>query len=174
MQHPAGSGHRPPGSTGACCRLGAAEMSLAGLPWRADVHDALLTDLLGPRPVVPGQRPARLADLANQIAAAFGAHGTGGRQGPVNPDSPGQLLQALAADGIRLPSTRLAVLRDVDHPAIAPLLEYKELARLHSAFGWSWLDTWVADGRFRPENGVGGAWSGRWASPAGAALQSPC
>ncbi len=65
------------------------------------------------------------------------------------------------------------MLRDVDHPAIAPLLEYKELARLHSAFGWSWLDTWVSNGRFRPEYVVGGVVSGRWASRGGGALQIP-
>jgi len=153
--------------------LVAAEMSLAGLPWRADVHDALLTDLLGPRPAVPGQRPAQLADLAGRVADAFGATATAARHLAVNPDSPAQLLQALAADGIRLPSTRLAVLKNVDHPAIAPLLEYKELARLHSAFGWSWLDTWVRDGRFRPEYVVGGVVSGRWASRGGGALQIP-
>jgi DNA polymerase I-like protein with 3'-5' exonuclease and polymerase domains len=147
-------------------------MNLVGLPWRSDFHDALLTDLLGPRPTVPGQRPARLADLAAQVAAAFGSHPASRRE-PVNPDSPAQLLHAFAADGIRLPSTRLAVLRDVDHPAIAPLLEYKELARLHSAFGWSWLDTWVRDGRFRPEYVVGGVVSGRWASRGGGALQIP-
>jgi hypothetical protein len=151
--------------------LVAAEMSLAGLPWRPRVHDALLTEMLGPRPP-PAQRPARLAALADQVAAAFGTgRGQAGR--PVNPDSPSQLLHALAADGIRVPSTRLAVLRDVDHPAIAPLLEYKELARLHSAFGWSWLDTWVRDGRFRPEYVVGGVVSGRWASRGGGALQIP-
>jgi len=159
--------------------LVAAEMSAAGLPWRPEVHDALLTDLLGSRPALPGQRPARLADLAAQIAAAFGTPGGRGSRGTrdprraVNPDSPTQVLQALAADGIRLPSTRLAVLRDVDHPVIAPLLEYKELARLHSAFGWSWLDTWVRDGRFRPEYVVGGVVSGRWASRGGGALQIP-
>jgi hypothetical protein len=152
--------------------LVAAEMNLAGLPWRSDIHNVLLTDLLGPRPPMPGQRPARLADLAAQVAAAFGSHAAGRRE-PVNPDSPAQLLHALAADGVRLPSTRLAVLRDVDHPAIAPLLEYKELARLHSAFGWSWLDAWVRDGRFRPEYVVGGVVSGRWASRGGGALQIP-
>jgi DNA polymerase-1 len=152
--------------------LVAAEMSLAGLPWRSEVHDALLTEMLGPRPALPGQRPARLAELADQVAAAFGnARGQGTR--PVNPDSPSQLLHALAADGMRLPSTRLAVLKNVDHPAIAPLLEYKELARLHSAFGWSWLDTWVKGGRFRPEYVVGGVVSGRWASRGGGALQIP-
>ena len=30
--------------------LVAAEMGFHGLPWRADVHDALLTELLGARP----------------------------------------------------------------------------------------------------------------------------
>ena len=102
-----------------------------------------------------------------QISAALGA----GR--PVNPDSPAQLLRALRASGVRVPSTRSSVLRQVDHPAIPLLLEYKELARLHTANGWSWLDTWVSDGRFRPEYVVGGVVSGRWASRGGGALQIP-
>jgi len=49
--------------------LAAAEMRARGMPWRADVHDALLADLLGPRPVA-GVRPARLAALAKDISAA--------------------------------------------------------------------------------------------------------
>jgi DNA polymerase-1 len=149
----------------------AAEMSAAGLPWRADVHDQLLTDLLGPRPPGPvgpaGPRPARLADLAARISAALGD----GR--PVNPDSPAQLVRALAADGVQVPSTRFSVLREIDHPAIPLLLEYKELARVHAAHGWLWLDTWVAAGRFRPEYVVGGVVSGRWATRGGGALQIP-
>jgi hypothetical protein len=157
--------------------LAAAEMSAAGLPWRPDVHDALLTDMLGRRPpaaglpsrsaAAPPMRPPRLAELAGQISAAFGA----GR--PVNPDSPAQLIRALAADGVRVPSTRTSVLREIDHPAIPLLLEYKELSRLHAAFGWAWLDTWVSGGRFRPEYMVGGVVSGRWASRGGGALQIP-
>src|SRR5215472_8206098 len=122
--------------------LVAAEMGFYGLPWRADVHAALLAGLLGDRPV-HGMRPARLADLAGRIAAAFGGR-------PVNPDSPAQVLRAFANDGVRVPSTRAQVLRGLDHPAAALLLEYKELARLHAAHGWSWLDEWVAGGRFRP------------------------
>ena len=148
----------------------AAEMTAAGLPWRADIHDRLLTEVLGPRPrVFAGQpvRPARLTDLATQISAALGA------VRPVNPDSPAQLLRALAASGIRVSSTRSAVLRQVDHPVIPLLLEYKELVRLYSANGWAWLDTWVSAGRFRPEYVVGGVVSGRWASRGGGALQIP-
>ena len=150
--------------------LVAAEMTAAGLPWRADIHDRLLTELLGPQPPVtagPQLRPARLAELTAQISAALGA------VRPVNPDSPAQLLRALAASGIRVKSTRSAELRGVDHPAMALLLEYKELARLHTANGWSWLETWVCDGRFRPEYVVGGVVSGRWASRGGGALQIP-
>jgi DNA polymerase family A len=145
--------------------LVAAEMGFYGLPWRADVHDDLLTRLLGPRPV-PGLRPARLAELAARISEAFGGR-------PVNPDSPAQVLRALAAEGVRVPSTRFNVLREVDHPAAALLLEYKELARLHAAHGWAWLNEWVSDGRFRPEYVVGGVVSGRWASRGGGALQIP-
>jgi DNA polymerase-1 len=61
----------------------------------------------------------------------------------------------------------------VDHPAAGLLLEYKELARLHAAHGWGWLDEWVSGGRFRPEYVVGGVVSGRWASRGGGALQIP-
>ncbi len=150
--------------------LAAAEMTAAGLPWRADIHDRLLTQLLGARPRAaagPQLRPARLAELATEISVALGA------TRPVNPDSPAQLLRALAASGIRVRSTRSAELRQVDHPAIGLLLEYKELARLYAANGWSWLDSWVSDGRFRTEYVVGGVVSGRWASRGGGALQIP-
>jgi hypothetical protein len=148
--------------------LAASEMTFAGIPWRADVHDELLAGMLGPRPpaALAGTRPARLTELAGQISAALGGR-------PVNPDSPAQIVRALAAAGVRVPSTRFAVLREIDHPAIAPLLEYKELARLHAAHGWAWLDAWVWGGRFRPEYVVGGVVSGRWASRGGGALQIP-
>lgn len=149
----------------------AAEMAHHGLPWRADVHDRLLTDLLGPRPGGGGRhgvglRPRRLQALADEVVAAFDGR-------PVNPDSPAQIVRAFRSAGVTVASARSSVLRDVDHPAVAPLLEYKELARLHAAHGWAWLDTWVRDGRFRPEYIVGGVVSGRWATRGGGALQIP-
>ena len=148
--------------------LVAAEMTLAGLPWRTDLHDSLLTGMLGARAPagLVGGRPARLAELAAKIDAAFGTR-------RVNPDSPTQVVRAFAADGVRISSTRSSVLRGVDHPAAALILEYKELARVHAAHGWAWLDSWVAGGRFRPEYVVGGVVSGRWASRGGGALQIP-
>jgi hypothetical protein len=144
--------------------LAAVEMAAAGLPWRPEVHDAVLTELLGPRPRA-GLAPERLRDLAERIGAAFGQ--------PLNPDSPAQVLRAFAAAGTPLPSTRSHVLREVDHPAVPLLLAYKELSRLHAAYGWTWLDAWVAGGRFRPEYVPGGVVSGRWATRGGGALQIP-
>ncbi|MEV0071925.1 bifunctional 3'-5' exonuclease/DNA polymerase [Amycolatopsis sp. NPDC050768] len=145
--------------------LAAAEMSAAGLPWRADLHRALLESRLGPR-VPSGQRPKALVALAAQITDAFGGR-------PVNPDSSPSVIRALAREGIEVPAARKYLLRDIDHPAVAPLLEYKELSRLHSANGWAWLDEWVTDGRFRPHYVVGGVVSGRWATRGGGALQIP-
>ncbi|MCE7007154.1 bifunctional 3'-5' exonuclease/DNA polymerase [Kibdelosporangium philippinense] len=145
--------------------LAAAEMSHCGLPWSEKVHLELLESMLGPRPL-PGARPAKLADLAEKIIAAFG-----GRS--LNPDSPPSVVKAFAREGIDIPNTRAWVLKEVDHPAVEPLLEYKELARMWTAHGWSWIESWVHDGRFRPEYVVGGVVSGRWATRGGAALQLP-
>ncbi|MFC7329035.1 bifunctional 3'-5' exonuclease/DNA polymerase [Marinactinospora rubrisoli] len=144
--------------------LAAVEMAHDGIPWRIDVHDRLLSEQLGPRPPT-GMRPPVLADLAERISAEFGR--------PVNPDSPPQLMKAFAAIGHPVPSTRSHDLRRVDHPVVPLLLRYKELARLHSAHGWAWLDTWVRHGRFRPDYVVGGVVSGRWATRGGGALQIP-
>ncbi|WP_396446098.1 bifunctional 3'-5' exonuclease/DNA polymerase [Actinomadura sp.] len=163
--------------------LVAAELGHDGLPWSAEEHDALLTELLGPRPT-GGLRPRRLQDLADRISAAFnpspapagGPAEHGPRPAPrvhVNPDSPAQVVKAFAAAGLPIPSTRAHVLKGLDHPAVPLLLEYKELSRLHTAHGWSWLDTWVSGGRFRPEYVVGGVASGRWATSGGGALQIP-
>jgi DNA polymerase-1 len=91
----------------------------------------------------------------------------------VNVDSPTEVLRAFRRQGVQLESTRAWELKSVDHPAVEPLLRYKELARLYSANGWAWSEAWVSDGRFRPEYIVGGVVSGRWATKGGGALQIP-
>jgi DNA polymerase-1 len=142
-----------------------AEMGQEGLPWRADAHDEVLLELLGDQPAMGGL-PRRLGELKEQIAQAFG----GSR---FNPESPAEVLRAFSREGIVLPSTRAWVLRSVDHPGVAPLLEFKELYRVWTAHAWSWRAQWVRDGRFRPEYVPGGVVSGRWASRGGGALQIP-
>jgi DNA polymerase-1 len=145
--------------------LVAAEMTHAGLPWRADVHECLLTELLGPRQK-PGQRTATLERLLTEIRATF-------RAPALNPDSPGELLRALQTAGLTVSDTRSWTLEQLDHPGIPALLEYKKLTRLLQANGWTWLDTWVRDGRFRSYFLPGGVVTGRWASNGGGALSVP-
>jgi len=143
----------------------AAEMGHDGLPWRTDVHDEVLTELLG-RPSRVGGPPRRLAELAAAIAAALDAPG-------LHPDSPAELRRAFARAGVDLPDTRAWSLRGVDHPAVPLVLEFKELYRLWTSHGWAWRDSWVSGGRFRPEYVPGGVVSGRWATRGGGALQIP-
>lgn len=145
--------------------LVAAEMSFAGLPWRTDVHDQILSDILGPRPA-DGERPAKVQEILDRVRDLL-------ESPDLNPDSPADLLRALGVAGLQVTSTRSWELKKLKHPAIAPLLEYKKLARLLSANGWHWLDTWVEGGRFRPEYVPGGVVTGRWATSGGGALQLP-
>ncbi|POX55722.1 bifunctional 3'-5' exonuclease/DNA polymerase [Streptomyces sp. Ru71] len=144
--------------------LVAAEMNHAGLPWRADVHRAVLHDLLGER-YAGGGEPRRLAELADEVSAAFGRR--------VRPDLPADVVKAFAQAGIKVRSTRRWEIESVDHPAVKPLLEYKRLYRIWVAHGWSWLQDWVREGRFRPEFLAGGTVTGRWVTNGGGALQIP-
>ncbi|MFD9333625.1 bifunctional 3'-5' exonuclease/DNA polymerase [Streptomyces sp. NPDC060028] len=144
--------------------LVAAEMNRAGLPWRADVHRSLLTDLLGERYAGGGQ-PRRLAELADRISDAFGRR--------VRPELPADVVKAFAEAGIKLKSTRRWEIQDLDHPAVEPLLEFKKLYRIYTAHGWAWLADWVHEGRFRPEFIPGGTLTGRWVTNGGGALQIP-
>ncbi|KUJ33795.1 DNA polymerase I, thermostable [Streptomyces sp. MBT84] len=144
--------------------LVAGEMNRSGLPWSADVHRGLLHDLLGER-YAGGGEPRRLAELADEVSAAFGRR--------VRPDLPNDVVKAFGQAGIRVRSTRRWEIESVDHPAVKPLLEYKKLYRIWVAHGWSWLQDWVRDGRFRPEYLPGGTVTGRWVTNGGGALQIP-
>ncbi|MGW5309683.1 bifunctional 3'-5' exonuclease/DNA polymerase [Nocardia thailandica] len=144
--------------------LVAAEMHRFGIPWRADIHRALLDDMLGER-FPGGAEPRRMAELAEEVSRAFGTR--------VRPDLPQDIVKAFARAGVALTSTRRWELARIDHPAVAPLLAYKSLYRVHTAHGWSWLDQWVHGGRFRPEYLPGGTVSGRWTTNGGGALQIP-
>ncbi|WP_230194987.1 bifunctional 3'-5' exonuclease/DNA polymerase [Streptomyces coriariae] len=144
--------------------LVAAEMNRAGLPWSAEVHRAVLHDLLGER-YAGGGEPRRLAELADEVSAAFGRR--------VRPDLPADVVKAFAQAGIRIKSTRRWEIESLDHPAVKPLIEYKKLYRIWVAHGWSWLQDWVRDGRFRPEFLAHGTVTGRWVTNGGGALQIP-
>lgn len=145
--------------------LVAAEMTYAGVPWRVDVHERLLSDLLGPRPP-RGRRPLLLDDLVEEVRRELDSPA-------LNPDSRPELLSALRRAGIHLTDVRASTLRAVDHPAIEPLLRYKKLAHLFQSNGWAWIDEWVTGGRFRPSYQPAGSATGRWSSNGGGALSFP-
>ncbi len=146
------------------CALIGVEMGHIGMPWRREIHEGILADRLGPRPAA-GDRPAVMAALAIRINDAFGF--------AVNPDSAVDLRAAFRRIGFDLETTRAWVIRAIDHPAVPPVLAYKELSRLFSANGWNWLDEWVREGRFRAEYLPAGVVTGRWATRGGGALQIP-
>jgi len=143
----------------------AVEMTYAGVPWRTDVHERLLTDLLGPRPP-RGVRPQGLETLVAEVRAAFGVPS-------LNPDSRPELLAALRRAGLDVTDTRASSLRALEHPGIDALLRYKQLAHLFQTNGWAWIDQWVSGGRFRPSYQPAGSATGRWSSNGGGALSFP-
>lgn len=143
----------------------AEEMRVAGLPWDEDVHDAILTETLGTRPVAGGV-PSRMVELGDRVRDLLG-------DASLHLDSQQKLLRALHRVGVQVESTSRWELAEHDHPVVEPLLAYKKLSRLLSANGWAWLAEWVHDGRFRPVYIPGGVVTGRWASAGGGALQLP-
>ena len=145
--------------------LVAAEMTHAGVPWKVDVHDRLLTDLLGPRPP-RGARPRLLEELAVEVREILASP-------DLNPDSRPHLMAALRRAGIEVPDTRRSTLHRIEHPVVEPLVRYKQLAHLFSTNGWAWIDQWVSDGRFRPVYQPAGSATGRWSSNGGGALSFP-
>ena len=145
--------------------LVAEEIRAAGLPWDAAAHDRILAEALGARPPA-GRLPIKLAETAKRVRAALG-------DPSASLDSQPKLLRALHRAGVLVESTSRWELAEHRHPVIQPLLEYKKLSRLQSANGWTWLDEWVRDGRFRPVYVPGGVVTGRWASSGGGALQLP-
>jgi DNA polymerase-1 len=124
----------------------------------------LLSELLGER-FAGGGEPRRLTELADQVSTAFGRR--------VRPDLPADVLKAFKQAGHQLTSTRRWELQTIDHPAVEPLIEYKKLYRIYTANGWTWLNDWVHDGRFRPGFVPGGTVSGRWITNGGGGLQIP-
>ncbi|WP_329167287.1 bifunctional 3'-5' exonuclease/DNA polymerase [Streptomyces sp. NBC_01267] len=144
--------------------LVAAEMRRDGLPWRADVHRTVLDELLGER-YAGGGEPRRMAELADEVSAAFGRR--------VRPELSADVVKAFAEAGIKVKSTRRWEIEGIDHPAVKPLVQYKKLYRIWTAHGWGWLQDWVREGRFRPEYQPGGTVSGRWTTNGGGALQIP-
>ena len=149
--------------------LVAAEIGYYGIPFNVQAHHEHLCELLGPRPV-PRERPQKMQELADQIQRML-------FMPSLNPDSPQDLLRALQSAGVSVKSTRswelkswadaIPAQRQKRWALIDPILRYKKLYRIWTANGWTWADTWVSEGAFRPHLEVGGAATGRWGASGG-------
>jgi DNA polymerase I len=73
---------------------------------------------------------------------------------PVNLDAHEQIREALLRLGIDLPSTREHILRDhAAHPAVAALLDYRQVSKITSNWGGDWCDRVLhpRTGRIHPD-----------------------
>jgi len=129
-----------------------AEMTIDGLPVDRSVAEAMLADIVGPRPrtdaeVAQGraERDARVLEHAPADAGRFDLR------------SPGQVKSLLRRVGIEVVDTRawrLEAVRD-EHPLVDALLAWRKAERVATTYGYTWLDEHLgADSRLR------GAWSG--------------
>lgn len=156
----------------------AAEIRQWGMPWDRAVHERILEQRLGPRPA-GAERPAQMEAVAGRVRQLLAAP-------ELNPDSPQELLRALQAAGVAVESTRkwdlVAWVEQVPQQSperarrqalVEPILAYKRLARLFTANGWNWLDSWTKNNRFYPAYEVASAATGRWGGHGGGAMQLP-
>ena len=132
------------------------ELAADGLPMDRRSAEAVVADVVGPRPEDEAgamrQRAARDALVLR--------HAPPGTSFDLR--SPGQVRSLLRSVGIEVPDTRawrLEAMRDV-HPVVADLLSWRKAERVATTYGYGWLDEHLSpDGRLR----------GTWSSADGAA-----
>jgi DNA polymerase I-like protein with 3'-5' exonuclease and polymerase domains len=85
----------------------------------------------------------------------------------LNPNAPGQLLEAFAARGLRLESTEVAELGKLDDDLARAVLAYRADKKIHQTYLAALLDE-QRDGRIHPSFNPTGARTGRLSSGTGA------
>ena len=127
-----------------------AEMSVDGLPVDRSVAEAMLVEIVGPRPKSPTEAAQARAERDDQVLCHAPADSR------FDLRSPGQVKSLLRRVGIEVPDTRawrLEALRDA-HPLVDALLAWRKAERVATTYGYAWLDENLgADDRLR------GAWS---------------
>ena len=127
-----------------------AELSVDGLPMDRGAAEALIGEIVGPRP----RSAADAEELARARQVDVLRHAPAGATFDLR--SPAQVKALLGLVGIDVPDTRawrLETLRDV-HPVVEPLLAWRKAERISTTYGYAWLDEHLgADGRLR------GAWT---------------
>jgi DNA polymerase-1 len=122
-----------------------AELTADGLPVSKQAAEDLLAGIIG-------TRAGAFAHRAQRDAAVL-QHAPAGTRTDLR--SPQQVKDLLAAAGIDVPDTRAFRLRQIDHPLVRALLEWRKAERIATTYGYTWLDANLgADGRLR------GSWTG--------------
>ena len=128
-----------------------AELAADGLPVARTTAEALLTEIIGPRPSGPADAVAiRTARDARVLRHAPDGTVTDLR-------SPAQVKSLLASAGIDVPDTRawrLEEFRDRS-PLVAALLDWRKAERIATTYGYAWLDEALG-----PDDRLRGAWTG--------------
>lgn len=141
-----------------------AELMVDGLPVDRGAAEATIAALVGPRPRSHQEAAALTSARDDEVLRHV-------PQGIVfDLRSPTQVRSMLRTVGVEVPDTRawrLEGLRD-EHPVVAALLRWRKAERIHTTFGYGWLDEHLGDdGRFRGEwSGSDGA-AGRMTASAG-------
>lgn len=79
----------------------------------------------------------------------------------INVNSYQQLIPTLAAFGVKVDSTSFDTLSNINHPVVLQLIKYRKLTKRLSAFGQSYIDDYVRDGKVRAGVNQLGAATGR-------------
>ncbi len=141
----------------------AVELERTGLPLDRTVVEALLTQVLGPRPRDEAEAAQQAADRDAAVLRLFPAPA-------VDLRSPAQVSSLLVRAGFDLPDTRSWRLEPhaATSPAVAALLRWRKAERTATTYGWAWLDRTVGtDGRLRGSWRASDGASGRMTASAG-------
>lgn len=97
-----------------------ARMELAGLGFDREAWDSILQVELAVLPEFEATVQRALSSTFQMDIL------TGGYKGTINLNSPKQLMAAFQRKGVSLDDTQESTLKDIDHPAVAALLAYRE------------------------------------------------
>ena len=126
-----------------------AELASDGLPMSRQRAQDTLQDIIGPRP----RSEAEAARYRAERDARVLAHAPQGCTADLR--SPQQVKDMLAKAGIDVPDTRAFRLREIDHPLVRALLEWRKAERIATTYGYSWLDAQLGD-----DDRLRGTWTG--------------
>ncbi|MCK5688072.1 hypothetical protein KAI87_02320 [Myxococcota bacterium] len=131
-----------------------AEMELAGMPFDAKKWGLLSKD-------AEKEKAEKAGEIQALFASVLGGDLFGG--GSVNLENDGELKEALKQAGHPLPNMRRATLVDLPPPFGPPIRRFRELLKLTSTYGESFLTHVAPDGRIHPTFEQIGASTGRMA-----------